>query len=221
MVTTPDLIDQLCAGLKPVRRLRPPLLRAGLWLLCAAATVALLAAVLGVRPGLAQLLQTPAVAFALAGSLLTGALAAIAAFELSLPDRSRLWLLLPTPALALWISTIGYGCLTDWVELGPDGVRFGSTLECFATLVLASVPPAAALVAMLRRTAWLRPTPVALSGGLAIGGIAASAMSLLHALDATVLVMLWTLGAAAVIVALGGALGRRIFRSTVPRRLGA
>jgi hypothetical protein len=221
VVTTPDLIDQLCADLKQVRRLRPPLLRAGLWLLGAATTVALLAVALGVRPGLVQLLQAPAFTAALAGSLLTGALAAIAAFELSLPDRSRLWLLLPAPALALWISTIGYGCLTDWVSLGPDGVRIGSTLECFATLVLASLPPAVALVAMLRRTAWLRPTPVAISGGLAVGGIAATAMSLLHALDATVMVLIWTLGATAVIAALGGTLGRSIFGWTVPRRLGA
>ena len=66
-----------------------------------------------------------------------------------------------------WLSTIGYGCLADWVSLEPGGVRLGSTLECFATLVLVSLPPAAALVAMLRRTAWLQPTPVAISGGLA------------------------------------------------------
>jgi hypothetical protein len=221
MLTTPALIDQLCANLQPVRRLHPPLLRAGLWLLCAATTVALLALVLGVRPGLAQLLQAPAFTLALAGSLLTGALAALAAFELSLPDRSRLWLLLPVPALALWISTLGYGCLTDWVSLEAGGIRFGSTLECFATLVLASLPPAVALSTMLRRTAWLRPTPVAISGGLAVGGIVATAMSLLHALDATVMVLIWTLGTTAVIAALGGACGRSLFGRTVPRRIGA
>jgi hypothetical protein len=211
VVTTPDLIDELCASLTPVRRLRPPLLRAGIWLLLTASIVVLLAAFQGVRPGLALLLQSPAFTVALAGSLLTGALAVVAAFELSLPDRSRLWLLLPAPALVLWLSTIGYGCLTDWVSLGPDGIRLGSTLECFATLLLVSLPAAAALALMLRPTAWLDPTPVAVSGGLAVGGIAASAMTLLHDLDATVMVLAWTLGATVLIATLGGLLGRRIF----------
>jgi hypothetical protein len=211
VVSTPDLIDGLCAELKPVRRLRPPLLRTALWLLLAAAIVAILAAFRGTRADLLLLLQGPAFAAALAGSLLTGSLAALAAFQLSVPDRSRLWLLLPAPALVLWLATIGYGCLTDWVSLEPDGIRLGSTLECFATLLLVSLPAAAALALMLRRAAWLDPTPVAVSGGLAVGGIAASAMTLLHDLDATVMVLAWTLGATALIVALGGLFGRRIF----------
>jgi hypothetical protein len=29
---------------------------------------------------------------------------------ISLPDRSLWWLLLPLLALAMWITTIGYGC---------------------------------------------------------------------------------------------------------------
>lgn len=219
MVSTPHLIDALCASLQPVRRLRPPLLRAALWLLLAAAVVALLAIFHGTRTDLALRLQAPAFTAALAGSLLTGALAAVAAFELSLPDRSRLWLLLPAPALVLWLSTIGYGCLTDWVSLEPGGVRLGSTLKCFATLMLVSLPLAAALVAMLRRTTWLQPTPVAISGGLAVGGVAATAMSLLHDLDATVMVLVWTLGATVLIVALGGLFGRRIFGWTPPQRI--
>ena len=212
MVSTPDLIDELCTGLKPVRRLRPPLLRTALWLLLAATIVALLAAFRGTRTDLLLLLQAPAFAAAFAGSLLTGALSAVAAFQLSLPDRPRLWLLLSAPPLVLWLSTIGYGCLTDWVSLGPDGLRLGSTLECFATLLLVSLPAAAALALMLRSTAWIDPTPVAISGGLAVGGIAASAMTLLHDLDATLMVLVWTLGATALIAALGGLLGRRIFR---------
>jgi hypothetical protein len=145
LVTTPELIDILCASATPVRRLRAPLVRAGLWLLLAGVVLLALAAVHGARPDLALRLRDPSFAAALAGSLLTGILAAIAAFYLSLPDRSRLWLLLPAPPLALWVATIGYGCLTDWVALAPDGVHLGSTLECFATLGIASLPPALAL----------------------------------------------------------------------------
>ena len=216
MVTTPELIDMLCADAKPVRRLRPPLVRAALWLLFAGLVLVVLAALLGTRPDLAERLREPTFLGALAGALLTGVLAAVAAFYLSLPDRSRLWLLLPAPALLLWTSTIGYGCLTDWVSIEPDGVRLGTTLECFATLALASLPLSMALLAMLRHAARLYPTTVAMMGGLASAGIAATALSLFHELDASVMVLFWNLGAAALIVALGGIFGRRLFASTLP-----
>ena len=209
----------LCASATPVRRLRAPLVRAGAWLLLAGLVLLALAAVHGARPDLALRLRDPSFAAALAGSLLTGILAAVAAFHLSLLDRSRLWLLLPAPALVLWVATIGYGCLTNWVALAPDGVRLGSTLECFATLVIASLPLAVALVVMLRHAAVLDPTIVGMMAGLATAGIAATALSLVHELDATVMVLVWNLGAAALIVALCGAFGRRIFGWTSPERL--
>ena len=210
MVTTPDLIEMLTARATPVRPLRSPLLRAGLWLLAAGLVLVLLASLYGARPDLTERLREPSFALALAGSLSTGILAAIAAFYLSLPDRSRLWLVLPAPALALWVATIGYGCLTDWVSLAPDGLRLGSTLECFATLIVASLPLSVALRVMLRHTARLHPTMVGMVGGLASAGVAATALSLFHDLDATVMVLVWNLGAAALIVALGGIFGRRM-----------
>lgn len=216
MITTPELIETLAAHATPVRRLRPPLLRAGLWLLAAGLVMALGASLYGTRPDLAERLREPTFAAMLAGSLLTGMLAAVAAFHLSLPDRSRLWLLLPTPALALWATTIGYGCLSDWVRIPPGGVQLGTTVECFVTLVITSVPLSAFLLVMLRHTARLYPTMVAMVGGLASAGIAATALSLFHELDASLMVLLWNLGTAALIVGLGGIFGRRLFASTSP-----
>jgi hypothetical protein len=210
VVTTAELIERLSAGATPVRRLRPPMRRAGLWLLFAAVVLVLLAVSHGVRPDLAARLGQPVFAAALAGSLLTGILATIAVFHLSVPGRSRLWLLLPVPALVLWVATIGYGCLTDWVSIAPGGLRLGSTLDCFLTLVLASLPPSVLLLAMLHHTAPVQPRMLSAMGGLAVAGIAATSMSILHALDATIMVLIWNLGAAAVIVALGGTIGRRL-----------
>jgi hypothetical protein len=219
VVTTPELIERLSASATPVRRLQAPLLRAGLWLLLAGLMLIMLAALHGIRPNLVVRLNDPIFAAALGGSLLTGILAAIAAFYLSLPDRSRLWLLLPVPALALWVATIGYGCLTDWVSIAPDGLRLGSSLECFATLLIASVPLSLLLLVMLRHAARLHPTMVGMMGGLATAGIAATALSLFHELDATVMVLVWNLGAAALIAALGGIFGRRLFGWTSPQRI--
>jgi hypothetical protein len=210
VVTTPELIERLSAGATPVRRLRPPMQRASLWLLFAALVLVVLAISHGVRSDLTARLGQPVFAAAIVGSLLTGILAAIAVFHLSVPGRSRLWLLLPVPALVLWVATIGYGCLTDWVSIAPGGLRLGSTLDCFLTLMLASLPPSVLLLAMLHHTAPVQPRMLSAMGGLAVAGIAATSMSILHALDATIMVLIWNLGAAAVIVALGGTIGRRL-----------
>jgi hypothetical protein len=211
---TPDLIDALVECATPVRRLRPPLVRAALWLAFAGLVLALLAIGHGVRTDLVECLRQPVFVASIAAALATGVLAAVAAFVVSLPDRSQWWLLLPAPALAVWVGTIGYGCLTDWVSIGPDGVHMGEAVRCFATLVLTSVPLAIALAVMLRYAALLRPGAVTLAGALAVAAITSSALSLFHDLDATMMILIWNLGTAAVITGLGGVFGRRVLRRT-------
>ena len=217
MITTPELINSLVAGAKPVHRLRPPLARASVWLLLAAAVMGLLAISHGLRPDIMLRLQQPVFVVSIAASLATGVLAAIASFFVSLPDRSRLWLLLPGPALMVWVSTIGYGCLTDWVNLQPEGIRLGEAARCVATLALTSVPLSLAMLFMLRYAALLRPTTVAATGSLAVAAITSTALSLFHDLDATVMVLVWNLGVAALIVVLGAALGKRTFSWVAPQ----
>jgi hypothetical protein len=217
VIKTPDLIASLAANATPVRRLQPPVTRAACWLLLAAVVLTLLAVNQGIRPDLVQRLQEPAFGASLAGSLLTGVLAAIAAFLLSLPDRSRLWLLLPLPALIVWLSNIGYQCLAEWVAIGPNGVSLGEAARCFATLVFTSLPLSLAMLVMLRYAAPLRPTAVTLTGSLAVAAITATALSLFHATDATVMILMWNVGTAVVFVGLAGAFGRTMFRWVAPR----
>jgi hypothetical protein len=219
VITTPQLIDALAANLAPVRRLRPPVTRAFSWLLVAALVLALLAVSQGLRPDLAQRLREPTFILGLSSALLTGALAAVAAFMLSLPDRSRYCLLLPAPALVLWLSTIGYQCLTNWVSVEPNGIRLGETARCFATLVLTSLPLSLAMLLMLRYAAPLRPTAVTLTASLAVAAITATALSLFHDLDATLMILMWNLGTAALFVGLGGALGGKMFSWAAPRSI--
>ena len=219
MITTPDLIGALTANLAPVRRLRPPVTRALSWLLLAALLLAVLAVSQGIRPDLAQRLHGPSFILGVAGASLTGILAAVAAFMLSLPDRSRFYLLLPAPALVLWLSTIGYQCLTNWVSLEPNGIHLGETAQCFATLVLTSLPLSLAMLVMLRYAAPLRPIAVTLTGSLAVAAITATALSLFHELDATVMILMWNLGTAALFVGLGGALGGKVFSWAAPRSM--
>jgi hypothetical protein len=205
---TPDLIDTLVDCATPIRRLRPPLVRAALWLLFAALVLGLLAVVHGVRPDLAERLQQPVFIIGMLGALGTGVLAAIASFKVSLPDGSRWWLLLPVPTLALWVSTISYGCLTDWVSMGPNGIRMGEAVRCFATLLLTSVPLSIAMLVMLRYAALLRPTAVCAAAGVAVAAITSFALSLFHNLDATIMILVWNLGTAFLIAGLASLFGR-------------
>ena len=204
MIATPALIDLLAADARPVRRLRPPPMRALLWLVFAAFVLALLALGHGTRADLALRMSEPLFVVGIAASLSTGILAALASFMLNVPDRSRGWALLPVPALIVWVSTIGYGCLTRWVEIGPDGLHAGDTARCFATLMLTSLPLSLALLIMLRNGSLLRPTAVTITASLAVAAITASTMLLIHDLNATVMILLWNVGAAAVIVVAGG-----------------
>ncbi|MGE0278100.1 MAG: DUF1109 domain-containing protein [Nitrospiraceae bacterium] len=217
MIATPDLIESLAASARPVKRLRPPIVRAMIWLTFAVSILLLLAAIHGIRPDLMERVRDPLFVVGTLASLVTGVLATVAAFMISLPDRSRLWTLLPMPALATWVSTIGYGCLTDWVSISPEGMRFGETVRCFATLVLTSVPLFLAMLLMLRYAAPLRPKPVVMVGSLAVAAITATALALFHNIDATVLILLWNFGTAILIVGLGGVFGRNMFAWVSPR----
>jgi len=215
VITTPDLIESLVANAAPVRRLRPPVARAMGWLLFAALMLALLAVSHELRPDLALRLRQPQFVIGIAASLATGVLAAIASFLLSIPDRSRMWLLLPLPALSVWVATIGYGCLINWVTL-PGSLPFGDEAGCLALLVLTGVPLSLAILIMLRHAALLAPTRVAISAGLAVAAVTATALSVFHNHDASAIILIWNFGTAALLVALGGLTGRRIFSWVAP-----
>jgi hypothetical protein len=205
---TSDLIDALADSITPVRRLHPPFVRAALWLSLAAVVLGLLCVAHGVRVDLSMRLREPVFVVSMAGALATAVLAAMAAFKLSLPDSSRWWLLLPFPALAVWVSTIGYGCLTNWVRMDPEGIHMGEAARCFATLLLTSVPLSIAMLVMLRHAALLRPTVVAAIGGLAVAAMTSFTLSLIHDLDATIMILLWNLGTATLIAGLASLFGR-------------
>lgn len=206
---TGALIASLGEQLRPVHRLPHPARRMALWLLTAAAIIGLLALEHGVRPDLAQQVRDGGFQCRLAASLATGLLAVLACMIGGLPDRSRLWLLLPLPPLVLWLSNIGYGCLTNWISFDGNEFQAGEAWRCFATLMLTSLPLSLLLFLMLRHTARLRPRAVTLTAGLAVAAITASAMSLLHPLDATIMILIWNLGAACAIVAIEAAFGVR------------
>jgi hypothetical protein len=213
MTTTSSLIDSLVADVKPVRRLGPPSIRTVCWLLFAVLILAFVAVGHGVRPDLMLKLHQPAFVTNVAAALITGALAALASFIASVPGRSWRWLLLPVPALAVWISTISYGCLTNWVNIGPEGMSAGEATRCFATLALTGIPLSLTMLIMLRHVARLAPTPIAMMASLAVAAMTAVALSLFHPIDATIMILMWNFGVAVLFLTVSGLGGRRLFGS--------
>jgi hypothetical protein len=96
-------------------------------------------------------------------------------------------------------------------------MRLGETARCFATLVLTSVPLTIALAVMLRYAALLRAGSVAILAALAVAAITSTALSLFHQLDATVMILMWNLGTAALITGAGSLFGGRLFHWTGAR----
>ena len=176
-------IQSLTADLKPVRRLPPPGWRALLWLALVAALALTLAAVAD-RPAVAARLgAAPDMWLSAIGSALTMVLAAVATFQLSLPDRSPLWGLLPLPPALLWIGASGAGCLRTWLVPGTHPADLNDTKDCLAFILALSVPLSALLLGMLRRGYTLRPGLTAAVAGFASAAAAATLLVFFHPYD--------------------------------------
>jgi hypothetical protein len=206
---TEALIAQLTEGLQPVKRLRPPGMRALVWL----GIVAVLSAVfIGTFSDTALFMRraaNPKLAVELAGTLLTGILAVIAAFQLSLPDRPLRWALLPLPAFALWLFSSGYSCWRQWVVRGPDGLGLGESGSCFLWIVGFGVPLAISLFILLRQARPLDPGPVAAMAALGVASLAAFLLQFFHPFDVTFIDLGLHLAGVATVVILARAAARR------------
>ncbi len=213
-----ELIAALSADLQPVQRLASPFWRAGIWI-GIAVVVNACAVILhgGVRPDLMPLLMRPSYTLLLAATVLTGILAALAVFLISIPGRSRYWAALPIPGVIFWFSAAGYGCISDWVRMGPQGLHLGHSVDCFTWIVAISLPLSLVLYVMVRHAAWIRPGPTLVLGMLSTAAFAATGLSLLHDLDTSLMIMIWHGGAILVLLGLS-ALGVPLFK---PKNLSA
>lgn len=114
----------------------------------------------------------------------------------------------------------GYGCLTNRVTIGPEGISFGETARCFATLVLVGTPLSLVMLVMLvmlRHAVRLSPGPVIVVGSLEVAAMVAVALSILHPLDATSMILPWNFGVAALYLSLSRRYGQQVFGWVVQR----
>lgn len=208
MSGTDELIERLATGLRPVRRLAPPMVRAAGWLAFALLLIAAAVAWHGPRPDLAARLRDVHDVVQWVASAATGVLATVAAFQLSLPDRSPRWVLLPLPAAALWVGTLGLGCLADLLSIGPQALAPGLSWGCMGFILGLGLPLAGTLVWVLRYAVAIRPVPVAVMGGLAGAALSAAGLWLFHELDGAAEALVWHAGMTLVAVLIFLAFGR-------------
>jgi hypothetical protein len=209
MAATEQLIDALTEGLQPVKPLRKPWVRAGVWSAFATLVIAVIVAVGGSRADLTHALGEASFLGPLAGSWLTGLSAALAAFQISLPDRSRHWLWLPVLPVLLWGTGFAYSCLTNPADI-PGSLALLPESACFITIVATSAGLIAVLLPMLRRVKTLRPSLTAWLGCLAVAGFADTAHLLVHTEQDSLLALTVNLVPALLLVVLGGLAGRRV-----------
>ena len=213
-----DVIRDLGADLKPVKRLRPPIVRAAVWL----GFVALLAAALAVfadLQGIAhRLMSARDMWMAVSGSTLTFILGAIAVFQLSLPDRRPLWAWLPVPGLLVWIGASGMGCLRTWIIPQTHEASMGETRICLMFIVGISLPLSILLVAMIRRACPLRPGLTAVVAGITSAAAAATLLNFFHPYDASATDLVVHLCAVVIVVVANHLLAGRLLSSPKPVR---
>jgi hypothetical protein len=201
-LATDKLIAELAGHATPVRRLWPPMVRALAWLAAVAAISLGLILAYAHLAVFAQRASDPRMAVELAATLATGMAGVIAAFHLSLPDRSRAWAWLPAPFAALWMSLSGLGCYTHWAEQDARGWALGQSSSCFLFILAVGVPLAACLALGLRRSSPLQPRLTAALGAVGIAGLSAFILQFFHPFDVTLLDLGAHLAAVLVIVAL-------------------
>jgi hypothetical protein len=212
MNDTDLLIDQLAARAAPVKRLSSPLRRTVLWLLLATAIIALVVAAFGARPGWRQDMHDTATAIEWFASLLTGALAAYAVFQISVPGRSPSWAWLPFPAAVVWLGGIGMGCLADHARMGSQAFALETgSAECAWAITLISLPLGLVMLLMVRHAGVVRPAPTAMLAALSAAALSAAGVSIIHAGENAFMVLLWHVGAVAALSLLSLLLGRHLF----------
>jgi hypothetical protein len=208
-VETSDLIQRLADRTAPVHRLWAPWRRTTMWLaislLYGAAVVAIH---LAGRDGPGRLDVRLLVE---QGAILATAItAAIAAFSSTVPGRDARIGLLPLIPLAVWLASLGEGCLGDWQRFGAAGLALRADWDCGILALILSIVPAIAMIVMLRRGAPIMPRLSLALGALAVAALVNFALRIFHAGDISVMVLTWHFGGALVVAALGGQLGRNL-----------
>src|SRR5262245_58782926 len=208
-VDTEKLIERLAEVVEPVRPLARPWIRTAAWLLVAIPYVALVVFVVSPRADLISKASEWRYVIEQLAALATGITAATAAFATVIPGYDRKFLFLPVLPLAIWLGSLGDGCVEDWIHFGPDGLSLRPDWFCFPAIVLVGAVPAIVMAVMLSRRA--PPTPritAALGCRVAAPGLGNFGLRLFHSQDASLMVLVWQVGTVFILAAMAAWAGQ-------------
>jgi hypothetical protein len=208
---TGQLIHELAERAGPVRRVRPPILRALIWLAVSSAYIGFFVVLIPARHDVSGIPHDYLFMIEQAAALTTGLAASIAAFVSVVPGYSRNWSLLPIVPFAVWLAILGPGCLQEWNQLGIARLPLNHSPWCVPFIVLFGALPAVVMTVMLRRGAPLTPKLTAALGGLAAAGLANVGVRIVHPEDVSIMLLVWHIGAVMALAAMAGAVGPHFF----------
>lgn len=205
------VIDALAADVRPVTPMPSPRRRASTTLaavaLVGACAVCLLSdprQLLTIHAGREMMLMAE-----MAAMLATGLIAVTAAFFVSVPGRSRLWLAAPMPFFVAWLLLSGAGCYRDFIRGVSGQWAMGQSMHCLFFIVGTSAVLAPFLLWRLARAAPIDPIPVALLGGLGLAAISAFLLQFFHPFAVTAIDLVVHVVAVFAVVVIVGLLNRR------------
>lgn len=209
---TDALIRDLGRRARPIRRLPPPWRRVLLWLGPGLLYLAFVVLLMSPRGDLLERMTTPRFLLEELGALTTAVAAAGAAFGMTIPGRRWQPLLLVLVPLTLWIGSLGFGCVEDWVEFGPEGPILHPDWACFPAMALVGLVPGIMMVAMLRRGAPLYPHATVALGALAVAALGDFGLRLFHQDEGSLAVLVWQFGSVVAMSAIAAWAGRQVLR---------
>lgn len=207
MSDTEALIGRLAKDAARTIPLPPPPRRTLIWFACAVPYVALIVLVMGLRGDIGEKLSQARFAVEELAALATALTAAFAAFWAVIPGRARWPLFLPALPLAVWLGSLGQGCIQTWMNFGRAGLTVGDDWICLPVIALVGALPAAVMAFMIRRGAPIYPHVAVALGGLAAAALGNVGLRLFHPTDASLMVLVWQFGSVALLATFAGLCG--------------
>jgi hypothetical protein len=209
---TQELIEALESNCTPVCPLAHPLTRALAWSALSLLYIGATVWAIGPHSNLGARFGDWKFAIESGAALLTGVMAAGAAFCAGCPGRPIWERFAPVPFVAIWLGGLSAGCWSDWVDYGPAGLTihldFGRAV---AILAVGSIP-FLLMFAMVRRGAPVAPKSTMGLAALAAASLAAFAIGLLQRPDSNIMALAWQFGTVVALAALAAILGRLFLR---------
>ena len=209
---TDELIDRLGRDVTVARPLPAPGIRTAMWMVWAVSYLVVVAVMMFAVMSSAGVTPTPLYLVQQSAALVTGIMAARAAFASVIPgSNNRVWVL-PAIGAAVWGVSLLWAGVRDLQASGTLGVTSQSDWPCVVSMTVGGLVVGAPLVWMLRRGAPLTPGLTAFLAALAALSFAniEACLTRPHAFALTVL--LWHGGTVAAVAALCALTGRRWLR---------